>query len=96
MANFLFTLDAAGFGAYPGAPQVDLTFRPDEYAFENLSVDSDVFFSFDGVNDHGILRFGQPFGAQGYESVQRQVWFKCPAPGPSGSAIVDVEANTDT
>jgi hypothetical protein len=89
-------IETAGQPGYPPLPQIDVPFRPDEYAFMNESVDTDVFFSFNGVTDHGILKVATPFSTQGYESIERKVWFRRGAVlGPSGSAVVVTEASTD-
>jgi hypothetical protein len=92
-----FTLTAAPADAmYPVVPQVNLKFRPDEYAFVNESVDTDVYCSFDGVNDHIWLKVGSPLQSQGYESIERKVWFRRGPIGISGAAHVIVEASTDS
>ncbi len=97
MANFLVEFDAVPLGlVYPVPPTIDLTFRPDEYCFTNLSSDTDAFFSFDGVNDHGVLRPATPLSSQTYESVERKVWFRTGPVGASLAAPMVVEAATDT
>jgi hypothetical protein len=95
MPSFLTDFDAAGTLAYPVNPQVSVPFRPDEYAFDNESTDTDVFLSFDGVNDHVWLRQGGPLQVQGYESIQREVWYRTGPLGVSGTAHVILEAASD-
>lgn len=79
---------------YPTDPQYSVGFEPDQFTFYNQSVTDgeDVYVSFDGVENHGILRGNTPLAALNWETKSRKVWFK---QRTAGSAIaVDVMCGT--
>lgn len=67
---------------YPADPQVSFGFLPDTLVF---TAGQTVFFSFDGVEDHGRVPDGTAFSV---ETKRQKVWLRQDPLTPGASATV--------
>lgn len=67
--------NAFGVAAYPGSPQIVIPFQPVKITIRNEdgTAADDIFFSLDGVTDHGHLP-----GGTAIEIIQRvqKIWLR--------------------
>lgn len=88
----LAIVDVTAQAAYPAAPQVTCDFTPDSWlvAYEDDSAGFDIYFSFDGVEDHGRIRKGQ-IPAIEWLTRATELWLRVDAAGvgvPNSKAVV--------
>lgn len=88
MSAFLSTAIAVP-AAYAATPEVSLEFTPD--SLQLRSTVGNFFYSFDGVNDHGMARATDTTPLQ-LRTKNRKVWFK----QDGGAATARVSALTDS
>jgi hypothetical protein len=73
---------------YPTDPQVDQEFIPDRWDIQNMGVPM-VVFSFDGVNDHGLLMSNAlPAGRIRLDGHYSKLWLRLYAAGAAQNVAV--------
>lgn len=79
--------DASGVAAYPADPQITIPFPPKRTIVLNQDVDGtdDIYFSFDGVNDHGHLLAGKQIELQ--QRGGTKVWIRAGATDTSPTVV---------
>lgn len=92
MSAYSLVVTTTGVVTYPASPQISLGFEPDEYLFINESAAENIFYSFDGINDHGMMDPGEPSEAISWRTKAKKVWFRS---ATGAASTVRVSASTD-
>jgi hypothetical protein len=87
MRAFLFTNDISADVAYPTLAQAAWGFPSTSTLVANNSTTRDVFVSFDGTTDHGVIRAGAAPIEWKNQSID-QLWLRVGA--GAGAVVVDV------